>query len=125
MQTTITRRWDGNLVKHSESCLCRIRRAEDQRVLRPPVFQLSSARANRRDEDAKNKVWTARNFRHRRAWEFLAPSKFTLRAELVMKTKFPPPAPRELVVIVDPKAGIRVRNGQVISIVEAYQADAE
>ena len=52
-------------------------------------------------------------------------SKFTLRAELVMKTKFPPPAPRELVVIVDPKAGIRVRNGQVISIVEAHQADAK
>jgi hypothetical protein len=42
-----------------------------------------------------------------------------------MKTKFPPPAPPELVVIVDPKAGIRVRNGQVISIVDAYQADTK
>jgi len=42
-----------------------------------------------------------------------------------MTRKSPPPAPPELVVIVDPKAGIRVRNGQVISIVEAYQADAK
>ena len=42
-----------------------------------------------------------------------------------MTRKSPPPAPPELVVIVDPKAGIRVRNGQVISIVEAYQAAAK
>jgi hypothetical protein len=42
-----------------------------------------------------------------------------------MTRKSPPPAPPELVVIVDSKAGIRVRNGQVISIVEAYQADAK
>ncbi len=42
-----------------------------------------------------------------------------------MTRKFPPPAPRELVVIVDPKAGIRVRNGQVISIFEEYQANAK
>ena len=33
-----------------------------------------------------------------------------------MKRKFPPPAPPELVLIVDPKARLRVRNGEITSI---------
>ena len=41
-----------------------------------------------------------------------------------MKGKFPPPAPRELVLIVDPKAGIRVKNGEVVSIEPGGDAPA-
>ena len=68
---------------------------------------------------------TARDFRYPARIGVSRFSQIQFGAKNVMKAKFPPPAPRELVVIVDPRARIRVKNGQVIALNPNFADDAQ